>query len=108
MHNMISAIKDNSRQLIIFGAGGMGKMLIDSQIFEGAVEFVVDNNSEKWGQGCAGLTIYSPSELLKLENKLVLVASMYFIEIKEQLIAMGLNENKDFIDAEPLYQILNY
>lgn len=106
MHNMINATKDNSLQLIIFGAGGMGRMLIESQIFKGSVKFVVDNNPKKWGQGCAGLTIYSPSELLKLDNKLVLVASMYFTEIEEQLIAMGLNENKDFIDAEPLYQLL--
>ncbi len=105
MRNILSYINDNSRQFIIFGAGKMGKTLIES-LFADVVTVVVDNDCQKWNSIFCGYTIFNPNEILKFNKRIILIASMHFDDVKRQLIEMGLTEDKDFFDGRPLYKIL--
>jgi hypothetical protein len=105
LQNIITFLNDSSRELIIFGAGGMGKTLIRSQLLAKLVKRVIDNNSQKWGTHFCGLIVEAPNNILDSKKKAILVASMYYEDIKHQLMDMGLVENKDFVDGGPLYYL---
>lgn len=68
------------------------------------VLYVVDNNEEKWGSNFFGYKIVSPSTLANEEKSriLIIVASMYYAEISKQLMAMGFDEHKHFINSEKI------
>lgn len=95
-----------SEGIIIFGAGGMGKKILKSNMISNLIKHVVDNDSRKWGQEISGFSIKSPDELLINNKNFILVASIFYKDIKKQLSNMGFIENKDFIDAGSIYTLL--
>jgi hypothetical protein len=106
LHRIFRALKGISGNIVVFGAGGMGKRVIESHLLSGLVECVIDNDESKWGIMLCGIPIKSPTELLSLESRLILVVTDYYEEVREQLINMGFVVNTDFIDARPLWRLL--
>lgn len=50
----------------------------------------IDNNPQKKGKKCLGITIYSPEDFFaSAENYVVVIASKYNLEMKGQLISLG-------------------
>lgn len=96
--------KIRNKKVIVFGAGEMAKAIIS--FLSVKISYCVDNDHRKQSKEILGIKIYSPDELgkEKKEEVLVLVASMYYLDISDQLIGMGFSENISFIDAKTLYQ----
>lgn len=91
IENFEECIKNNN--LFIFGASNAGKKTIDYCVNHNyKVTFVVDNNSNKWGNQFNGYEVISPTTLLEYDssNVVVLIASVYLNEIAKQLISMGI------------------
>ncbi len=90
-----------SREIIVFGTGEGGKYL-DQLLTRIGVEpiFFVDNNSEKWGTHFEGKTIENPMKLLEMSQSqiYILIASVYYREIHEQLTGMGFEPSVHFSD----------
>ncbi|GJM70163.1 hypothetical protein HMSSN036_23790 [Paenibacillus macerans] len=67
--------------------------------FDIKVSYFVDNNSSKWKGKFKNYDIVSPDFLL-LENPsniFILVASMYYRQISQQLVSMGFTEYTNFL-----------
>ncbi len=87
----------SSRQkAIVFGTGG--QYLHEREIIHSVFEVVAlaDNNSEKHGTVIDGHEVIPPSSINEYEYDFVLVAvgSQYSLEIKRQLMSMGVPEEK--------------
>ena len=79
-------------KVVVFGAGKMGKMLIEyCNLKKKKVIAIVDNNPQKWGKKIKGIRVYKPQEIVNNDKDVIyLIASVdYSSEIKEQLISMG-------------------
>ncbi|MFV8826469.1 6-hydroxymethylpterin diphosphokinase MptE-like protein [Alkalihalobacterium sp. APHAB7] len=100
-NKLIKKLKDN--KIVVFGTGSFSKM-VTGAIFN--VSYYVDNNYKKWGRFHQGRRIRSPLDLLNEDSESIsiLVASVYYEEIKLQLIKLGFIEYKNFFD---LGEILN-
>lgn len=74
---------------IIWGVGGTTIDFLQKKIMYHDFEIVcfTDNNSNLWGKTFHNnLPIVSPDELCKIDYDIVIICSLYFKEIKEQLI----------------------
>lgn len=81
------------RDIVIWGTGMAYQQFISSVTI--AVDFLVDNDSQKWGKNVDGLTVYSPDKLKNcIENTLVIVCSMYYNDIKMQLSQYGYEDSQ--------------
>lgn len=85
------------KELVVFGTGQMAKRFTED--FPGQYSFFVDNNAAKWGGTFCEKPVYAPSQLTKSKH-FVVVASMYYVEISNQLQSMGFISGTDFVDAE--------
>ncbi|MFJ7825282.1 glycosyltransferase [Psychrobacillus sp. NPDC096623] len=89
----------NKRPVYIFGTGAKGERAIDilKQLNIPITNFL-DNDSNKWGTRFGQYDVCSPLEILATEQKFpfIVIASMYYAEIKEQLNDFGLELYKDF------------
>src|SRR5690606_23076752 len=56
----------------------------------------LDNDQGKQGFDLYELPILSPEKIKKMKNIYIIVGSMYYDEIKEQLIEYGFKEKNDF------------
>ena len=88
-----------NKKVVIFGAGNAGKEFIE--LFPHKCEYIIDNDSTKWGTTMAGLPIYG---IQKIENEkkdelFVIVTSMYYEEISGQLRDIYLKENINFTNG---------
>jgi len=81
--------------IVIWGTGTAYRRFIDK--FAAAVDFLIDNDSKKWGMSTDGLIIYPPEKLKEYKDALVIVCSMYYDEISMQLHEYGFED----------YQIIN-
>jgi glycosyltransferase involved in cell wall biosynthesis len=92
---------------IIFGAGKAGMDLI--QVFPAPISYIVDNDHNKWGTYHNGILICSPKELLLEEKKglRILIASMYFPQIEDQLKTMGFENHQHYWNIIPYYGLLD-
>jgi len=96
----------NDNVYVIFGAGKAGRDL--ARVFPAKVSYFVDNDSHKWGTYADGILINSPEQLLQEseDNLRIFIASMYFNQIKEQLAAMGFEDQKHYFYIVPYYSLL--
>jgi SAM-dependent methyltransferase len=78
---------------VIFGAGNAGKEL--ASVLPEPISYIVDNDPKKWGTYLNGILINKPEKLLQenKDNLRIFIASMYFDQIKDQLVAMGFEKN---------------
>lgn len=84
------------RRLIFFGSGNTAISVLEK--YDVCPKYLLDNDQKKDGTMSCGLKVYSPDALLK-ENKkstFVLVCSIYYADIKEQLLTMGWEEYINF------------
>ena len=80
---------------IIWGVGGTTIDFLQKKIMYHDFEIVcfTDNNSNLWGKTFHNnLPIVSPDELCKIDYDIVIICSLYFKEIKEQLKSDDLDE----------------
>lgn len=81
------------RELYIFGTGNAGRKTIDFCRNKGyRIDGLVDNNKLKEGTIFNGYRVYIPHYLLNKDkdNIVVLIASVYLLEIEKQLREMGI------------------
>jgi hypothetical protein len=86
------------KKAVLFGANALGPDISALLKKQGVNLYaVVDNNSAKVGKRCSGLPISKPESVLKenRHDKIVLIASRYYDEMKAQLEEWGYAENTD-------------
>lgn len=90
--------KLKEKEIILFGTGNFGKGIM-SILLSNNIEIIcfIDNDNKKWGKMLEGKQIKSPSELESIDFDLILITSMFLKEIFDQLISLGIDEDK--IDA---------
>lgn len=81
-------------RVILFGAGALGKKLLN-QINKDMVAFFVDNNPDIRESRIDGIEVISVSQLKRIENlvdyDIVITSEKYYKEIKEQLNSAGIS-----------------
>lgn len=55
-----------------------------------------DNNNSKWNQELLGMKIYSPQEILEIAKCNIVIASVWYEEIIEQVLEMGIEPERIF------------
>lgn len=88
--------------VFIFGLGAGGRALVRSGFFNSLLSGILDNDSCKWGSTYNGVSIFSPEVLGNNNDSVVLIASDWFNDIKQQLIEYGVKED-NIINIMPLY-----
>lgn len=107
MKNDLDVEQILNKKIVIFGTGSSAKLLVDSYPLK--VAYYVDNDNSKWGTSFLGLSITPPDVLLEedKENITIIIASMYFEAISEQLEKMGLEKNIHYYDSVFLKIVLD-
>lgn len=84
------------KKVIIFGASLYGEIAYN--VLKGKYEIIgfADNDPKKWGNTFNGKKVFSPKELIAMENLEIIIASQYYSAISIQLFNMGLKEIKVF------------
>lgn len=81
--------------LLIFGAGNKAKEItryIDKK--NNSIACYIDNDAAKQGQKYLGKKIISPNNIAAYQYQYILIASIYWKEIREQLISLGIDKRK--------------
>ncbi len=92
------------KELVIFGAGIIGKNLYDlCSEFIAVPSFFLDNDSAKDGKDYLGKKVYLPrEEIIKNEKLLFVLANRCASEIEEQLLTMNVSSSKIYFYDEIL------
>lgn len=74
----------------LYGAGNSAETILGS-FEDGQIVMVCDSSSDKWGTDFFGFSIVSPQQLCSRKNEFdkIFVSSIYFYEIKTQLMELG-------------------
>jgi hypothetical protein len=98
------------RRILLFGASELGRMTLQSWNWEyGHIHYYVDNDSVKWGQNFTGLQVHGP-QVLDEENHdelFIIITSIYYNEIANQLESMGMVEGVNFASVEQALMLLS-
>lgn len=89
----------SGKEIIIFGCTMWIKNLLDYLYkHDIKVSAIVDNNPEKAGGTCQGISVYSPKDYLKDKNGniSILICSGYWYEMSMQLEEMGFHRDKSY------------
>lgn len=88
------------KHIVLFGAGNMCKQYMRCYGEAYPPLFTCDNNTSLWGTTVYGLEVKSPQELLRIpEDTGVFICNMYYKEIQQQLMEMGI-QNIEFFNDE--------
>jgi len=95
--------KSVEQKIIVFGTGEYALRLSGS-IPELRIAYYVDNNRSKWGTEFNGKLVKRPDDLLleKTDGLMIIVASLYFVDISSQLKQMGFQEGLSYIPIKDL------
>lgn len=89
-------------KLVVFGASSGAKKVVDTfKNLSISIEYVSDNNKSLWGQRFEGIDIVSPDSLVEIDCYVV-IASMYYSDIYNQLIDIGVPKER-VIPKENIY-----
>lgn len=93
-------------QIIIFGTGGAA-LKICKKINN--ISFFVDNNKKKWNTTFLSKQVYSPDKLLEVDkdNIIIIVASMFYDEILQQLTDMGFVNEVNVFNGISIQRLLD-
>ena len=85
----------DDKKLILFGAGKYADNFLDKYGERYKVDFIIDNDREKWGKEKRGIAIKSPEEIRSLiyGTYRIIIAIANYEPIIEQLNSMGINES---------------
>lgn len=87
----------HKKDIVLFGAGS-GADLVLERYNTLDIKYFVDNDSKKWGKKKNGLIIKSPVEIPKENDDiLILIVSMYYLDISKQLTKYGFEKNKHYM-----------
>lgn len=80
------------KDIILFGAGLMARHYLHVWGDKYKPIFLVDNNSNFWGQNLQGIAVKSPKDILKIpqDKRTVIICNIHYNEIKAQLMGMGI------------------
>lgn len=84
------------KTIVVFGAGLMFEDYMKKYGKKYAPMFLVDNDKAKWGTKKHGIDVKNPNEILKIpkEKLRIIICSIYYREIEEQLKQMGVYDYK--------------
>lgn len=87
----IPLYKLKEKKIILFGAGNVAETFMRYYGENFAPQFLLDNNSQKWGGKIHGVSVENPEVLMQMDQSgnVVIITSTFFKEIEEQLINMG-------------------
>uniref|UniRef100_UPI004057697D LicD family protein n=1 Tax=Acetatifactor sp. TaxID=1872090 RepID=UPI004057697D len=87
------------KKIILFGAGMMFEDYMQKYGGKYRPEFLVDNDSNKWGRFRKGIEICSPQKILEIseEKRKLIICSYYYREISKQLDEMGIYDYKVYV-----------
>ncbi|MGY3858731.1 glycosyltransferase [Aeromonas intestinalis] len=93
----------NKKKVVVFGTGGLYKYLKEIIFIQYDVLSIYDNDYTKKGTVVDGYTVSHIDDGLPEDYDYILVASMYFSEIKSQLIGLNVTDNQiKYIESDPL------
>ncbi len=99
-----------SRSIIAFGASGGLRSFLQRTEGRASVQYVVDNDAEKWGRIIHDQEVFPPERLrAKKESELIVVCSQWYRSIVRQLSRMGFEPFKDFVlDVQFTFDLKHY
>ncbi|MED1952366.1 CatB-related O-acetyltransferase [Brevibacillus centrosporus] len=96
------------RKVIVFGAGKGGRLVIPAlRLLAINIEYCIDNNDSARNEKLLGIEVKSP-DVLKNEQSdeiAIVVASIYYEEIAQQLEQMGFKENRHYFYGLPYQNV---
>lgn len=98
--NKLSDDWKDLNKIIVFGCGRQGRKMYPTLSKDFDVVAVIDNSPDKQGRNFYDKRIISFDQAEDIINKfkIIITASQYYYkDIREQLISIGLVENKDFV-----------
>ena len=86
-----------TKRFILFGAGSAGRRILKQLSLP--IEYLVDNDQQRWNRQVLGKPIYPPDILLDedKESLIIIISSMYGQQIAAQLKGMGFEEGRHFL-----------
>lgn len=90
------------KMIIVFGAGLMFEDYMKKNSKKYTPAFIVDNDKGKWGTKRQNINIKNPKEILNIpeEKRRVIICSVYYREIEEQLKQMGIKDYKIYVQEK--------
>lgn len=76
-------------KIIVWGAGGLGKMALSQWLPSQHIIGIVDSAPERIGTLLQGKHVYSPQDILSHQPDLIVVCSQAYTEINKQINALG-------------------
>ena len=95
INKSVASVIKNMDKIVIWGGGNLtSHLLACSDLSNCNISYIVDNDSNKHGKRIHGHKIVSPSFLVEdqSEYKIVVIASLAYNEIKNQISKLGLNK----------------
>lgn len=94
--------------LIIWGTGGAAERLMDQfGITENEISFFVDNNEKKCGQIIRGKDIKKPNEIAGKMSKMIVIATSFYEEVKEQIAKNNYSDQSRVINLYRIDKVLS-
>lgn len=101
----------HNKEIVIFGTGEMSITIVEDLIscLADLPVYYLDNSLSRQGTKINNIPVFSPEKLEEagFAELKIIVASMYYQDISNQLIQMGFRENIDFYNGGILYNILD-
>lgn len=86
------------KNIVCFGAGYAGKILLDNLPPDFQIQYFTDNNNKIVGKKIGNVNIISPQQIISLDNVFIVIVSRHVEPIKKQLSEYGFIEGIDFVD----------
>ncbi len=90
--DIVNKYVSGKQKICLWGAGGFGlAAMLLYEIPQQAVSFIIDSDSSKWGMEYLHhhITIISPDMAREQEPDIIIIASMYSLDIERQIAAMN-------------------
>lgn len=92
---------DNLEEIILFGYGRQGRKALETFQKDFQIKAIIENDRLKTGMNIEGIPVIHfediSIDLLKKYKIIVTTSERYYCEIAQQLMALDLVENKDFV-----------
>lgn len=88
--------KLKNKKVVLFGASNYGKDFYMGELKRNNIDIIAfsDNDKNKWGKLFYGVNVVSPKQLNELNFDIIIITSMYFKEISNQLIMLNIDIKK--------------
>lgn len=99
-------LPEGSSRVVLFGAGSMAEQV--TAALGDRVASLVDNDPSKQGGTWANRAVGAPQDLVNLEpGTVVLLTSLYSVEMAQQIAQLGLDRRLRVIDVRPIYDAVS-